>query len=141
LKADNRQRTPGFFTLVQEIAYVIPGRATASRKLAKAMQTLPRDFAERGYNDQLCVDFSPVVVDLMSQRHADLEGVEWRLLNVCKMESIPTASIDVAFDKGTLDAMIHGSPWSPPPDVVEKTSAYIQEVCDDFPALPMPFRV
>lgn len=89
---------------------------------------MPRDLAERGYNDQLCVDFSKVAVDLMSARHADIKGIEWRLLDVTKMDSIPSGSIDVAFDKGTLDAMIHGSPWSPPQEVVDQTAAYIQEV-------------
>ena len=96
--------------------------------LLRVIQTIPRDLAERGYNDQLCVDFSKVAVDLMSERHSEIKGIEWRLLDVCNMDSIPSGSIDVAFDKGTLDAMIHGSPWSPPPDVVEKTAAYIQEV-------------
>lgn len=65
----------------------------------------------------------------MSSRHADIKGIEWRLQDVTKMESVPSGSIDVAFDKGTLDAMIHGSPWSPPQDVVDMTAAYIQEVC------------
>ncbi|KAM0531466.1 hypothetical protein ACHAP9_006197 [Verticillium nonalfalfae] len=96
--------------------------------LGSGDSTIPRDLAERGYNDQLCVDFSNVVVDLMSKRHSDIKGIEWRLLDVCNMDSVPSGSIDVAFDKGTLDAMIHGSPWSPPQDVVEKTAAYIQEV-------------
>lgn len=44
------------------------------------------------------------------------------------MDGIPDKSIDVAFDKATLDAMIHGSPWSPPPGVVERTGAYMREV-------------
>ncbi|KFH47747.1 Endothelin-converting enzyme-like protein [Hapsidospora chrysogenum ATCC 11550] len=96
--------------------------------LGSGDSTIPRDLAERGYNDQLCVDFSKVAVDLMSERHSEIKGIEWRLLDVCNMDSIPSGSIDVAFDKGTLDAMIHGSPWSPPQDVVEKTAAYIQEV-------------
>ncbi|KAG7113519.1 EEF1A lysine methyltransferase 4 like protein [Verticillium longisporum] len=96
--------------------------------LGSGDSTIPRDLAERGYSDQLCVDFSNVVVDLMSKRHGDIKGIEWRLLDVCNMDSVTSGSIDVAFDKGTLDAMIHGSPWSPPQDVVEKTAAYIQEV-------------
>lgn len=94
-------------------------------------QTIPQDLAERGYEDQLCLDFSKVAVDLMSSRHADIKGIEWRLQDVTKMDSVPSGSIDVAFDKGTLDAMIHGSPWSPPQDVVDMTAAYIQEVCDN----------
>jgi SAM-dependent methyltransferase len=44
------------------------------------------------------------------------------------MDTIPDASIDVAFDKGTLDAMIHGSPWSPPEDTVRNTGEYLREV-------------
>lgn len=67
----------------------------------------------------------------MSARHGDIKGIEWRLLDVCNMDSVPSGSIDVAFDKGTLDAMIYGSPWSPPQDVVEKTAAYVQEVSGD----------
>jgi EEF1A lysine methyltransferase 4 len=44
------------------------------------------------------------------------------------VDSIPSSSIDVAFDKGTLDAMIHGSPWSPPDDVKDNSGRYLQEV-------------
>lgn len=64
----------------------------------------------------------------MTERHAAISGIEWREEDVRKMDSIPSGSIDVAFDKGTLDAMIHGSPWSPPDDVKENTSLYLREV-------------
>jgi hypothetical protein len=69
------------------------------------------------------------VVDLMRARHAAAEGVEWRLLDVRDMQGLADRSVDAAFDKGTLDAMIHGSPWSPPQDVRDNTSAYLLEVC------------
>lgn len=67
----------------------------------------------------------------MSRRHADLglsTKIQWEKLDVRNMESIPDNSVDVAFDKGTLDAMIHGSPWSPPDDTVENTGQYLREV-------------
>jgi EEF1A lysine methyltransferase 4 len=67
----------------------------------------------------------------MSQRHAELglsDSIRWEQIDVRDMESIPTASVDVAFDKGTLDAMIHGSPWSPPEDTLENTGKYLCEV-------------
>ena len=57
-----------------------------------------------------------------------MSGIEWRKEDVRHMDSVPSESIDVAFDKGTLDAMIHGSPWSPPDDVKENTSQYLREV-------------
>lgn len=44
------------------------------------------------------------------------------------MKDIASSSIDVAFDKGTLDAMIFGSPWSPPDEVLENSGRYMNEV-------------
>tara|TARA_R110002003_G_scaffold6_2_gene273 strand:+ start:513 stop:827 length:315 start_codon:yes stop_codon:yes gene_type:complete len=91
-------------------------------------QTVPYDLLARGYTNQLCLDFSTVVVDLMKSRHKDKPQVEWKVGDVRDMTEIATKSVDVAFDKGTLDAMIHGSPWSPPDEVMENTGRYINEV-------------
>jgi hypothetical protein len=44
------------------------------------------------------------------------------------MKDIDSKSVDVAFDKGTLDAMIYGSPWSPPEEVMDNSGRYISEV-------------
>ncbi|KAK1461409.1 hypothetical protein CMEL01_14363 [Colletotrichum melonis] len=97
--------------------------------LGSGDSTIPADLSARGYKNQLCLDFSTVVVDLMRQRHADLAGIEWKWADVRDMpDAAPTASVDIAFDKGTLDAMIHGSPWSPPVDVRENTAKYLGEV-------------
>ncbi len=82
----------------------------------------------RGYERQLCVDFSSAVVSLMRDRHAETAGIEWRLMDVRDMKGLNDASIDVAFDKGTFDAMIYGSPWSPPQEVRDNTAAYLREV-------------
>ena len=90
-------------------------------------QTIPYDLLRRGYGNQLCLDFSAVVVELMKSRHPD-DGVEWSVADVRDMPGIPSNSIDVAFDKATLDAMIYGSAWSPPDDVMENTGKYMNEV-------------
>ncbi|KAG0645890.1 hypothetical protein D0Z07_8055 [Hyphodiscus hymeniophilus] len=42
---------------------------------------------------------------------------------------LPSSSIDVAIDKATLDAFIHGSIWDPPDDVKESVGRYVDEVC------------
>lgn len=92
-------------------------------------QTIPQDLAKLGYSNQLCVDFSQVVVEKMAKRDANTTGIEWRQLDARSMEnSIDSGVVDVAFDKGTLDAMIHGSPWNPPDDVKDNTGKYIREV-------------
>ncbi|KAG5769301.1 hypothetical protein H9Q69_010265 [Fusarium xylarioides] len=96
--------------------------------LGSGDSTVPAELAERGYQKQLCVDFSPVVVNMMTERHKEIVGIEWSRVDVRDMPSIATGSIDVAFDKGTLDAMIYGSPWSPPDEVRENTSRYMKEV-------------
>lgn len=44
------------------------------------------------------------------------------------MPLIPSSSIDLAIDKGTLDAMISGSLWDPPEVVRNNTKKYIDEV-------------
>ncbi|KAI0888519.1 S-adenosyl-L-methionine-dependent methyltransferase [Annulohypoxylon maeteangense] len=89
---------------------------------------VPVGLYERGYKNQLCVDFSSTVVGIMSKRHSSMEGIEWKYADVRRMDDLPDKSVDIAFDKGTLDAMIYGSPWCPPDDVKDNTSQYIREV-------------
>jgi hypothetical protein len=64
----------------------------------------------------------------MKSRHASEASVEWAEGDVRDMKHIASESIDVAFDKGTLDAMIFGSPWSPPDEVMENSGKYMNEV-------------
>ncbi|CAO2657779.1 Nn.00g039050.m01.CDS01 [Neocucurbitaria sp. VM-36] len=96
--------------------------------LGSGDSTVPYDLLRRGYDNQTCLDFSSVVVDLMKSRHASETGVEWKAGDVRDMVEIETGSIDVAFDKGTLDAMIFGSPWSPPDEVLDNSGRYMKEV-------------
>ncbi|KAG8668148.1 hypothetical protein FPOAC1_007521 [Fusarium poae] len=109
-----------------------PGRTAQDNPkilhLGSGDSVVPAELAGRGYQNQLCVDFSPVVVDMMTDRHKDIAGIEWQRVDVRDMPTVDTGSIDVAFDKGTLDAMIYGSPWSPPDEVKENTSRYLKEV-------------
>ena len=79
----------------------------------------------------------------MVERHRGIAGIEWRRLDVRDMvtaldDAAPDAgiadvSVDVAFDKSTLDAMVFGSPWNPPTEVKENTERYLKEVCLSFP--------
>lgn len=64
----------------------------------------------------------------MSRRNADKPEIVWRVGDVRNMPDIADGSVDVAFDKGTLDAMIYGSPWDPPDEVWTATGRYLEEV-------------
>ncbi|KAF7544346.1 hypothetical protein G7Z17_g10026 [Cylindrodendrum hubeiense] len=95
--------------------------------LGSGDSVIPVELESRGYKQQLCVDFSPTVVSLMTERHAEFNGIQWKLADVRNMVDIADKSINVAFDKGTLDAMIYGSPWSPPDEVKDNTSRYMKD--------------
>ncbi|RDW66924.1 hypothetical protein BP5796_09673 [Coleophoma crateriformis] len=88
--------------------------------------TLTADLHALGYTNQTSVDFSHVVIDAMKIKYSDLD-TRWKFMDVRDLQ-LPDASVDVAIDKGTLDAMIHGSLWDPPEDVRENVGKYVQEV-------------
>ncbi|KAJ6551639.1 S-adenosyl-L-methionine-dependent methyltransferase [Mycena capillaripes] len=96
--------------------------------LGSGDSVLPDELAALGYEDQLCLDFSPAVVELMRARHGRLKGIEWMQADVRSMDDVSDASVDLAFDKGMLDAMIYGSPWHPPDEVKDNVGRYIKEV-------------
>ncbi len=62
----------------------------------------------------------------MKTKYSNLE-TRWSVMDVRKLQ-FPDGSIDVAIDKGTLDAMIHGSLWDPPEDVRSNVGQYVDEV-------------
>jgi len=90
-------------------------------------QTIPHDLYSLGYTQQICIDFSAVVIKQMRERYASDTEINWKYGDVRNL-SEPDCSVDIAFDKGTLDAMIFGSPWDPPESVRENTRRYVDEV-------------
>jgi len=62
----------------------------------------------------------------MKAKYSVLE-TQWCVMDVRQLR-LPNCSIDVAIDKGTLDAMIHGSLWDPPADVRSNVGQYVDEV-------------
>ena len=87
------------------------------------------DLARIGYQNQICVDFSTKVVERMWSRHVAKElGMEWNCLDMRNLNEIPTQSIDVAFDKGTMDAMIESTTREPELGVKHNISQYIREI-------------
>lgn len=67
-----------------------------------------------------------MVIDAMKSKYSDLK-TRWCVMDVRQL-LMPNESVDVAIDKGTLDAMIHGSLWDPPTDVQSNVGKYVDEV-------------
>jgi hypothetical protein len=80
-----------------------------------------------GYKGQTSIDFSPVVIEEMKQRYRNLDA-KWYVMDIRSLR-FASGSLDIAIDKGTLDAFIHGSPWDPPTDTLENVGRYVDEVC------------
>ncbi|KAF7874212.1 hypothetical protein EAF04_002884 [Stromatinia cepivora] len=88
--------------------------------------TLTYDLHTAGYRNQTSIDFSEVVIQRMSKKYSHL-NTTWTVMDVRNMK-LEDGEIDVAIDKGTLDAMIHGSMWDPPQEVRENVGCYVDEV-------------
>jgi SAM-dependent methyltransferase len=97
-------------------------KATTDERL----QTLTADLHRLGYTNQTSVDFSQVVIDAMKSKYAQLD-TRWILMDVRELD-LPDASVDIAVDKGTLDAFVQGSLWDPPDDVRTNVGKYVNEV-------------
>ncbi|PBP18577.1 Endothelin-converting enzyme 2 [Diplocarpon rosae] len=103
-----------------------PGGTETLLHLGCGNSTLTSDLYHAGYKHQICVDFSQVVITAMMTKYAGLNQ-KWAVMDVRQLE-LQDSSIDLAIDKGTLDAFLHGSLWSPPDDVITNVGAYVDEV-------------
>lgn len=62
----------------------------------------------------------------MKSKYQSLD-LDWKVMDVRNLEFLDS-SFDVAIDKSTLDAMLHGSLWDPEDDVKANAKAYADEV-------------
>eukprot|EP00434_Breviolum_minutum_P008175 symbB.v1.2.007208.t1/scaffold439.1/size205343/11 len=61
-----------------------------------------------GFRQILNIDFSEVVIKLMSERwlQNDLQSVQWRQMDLTDLSQLPSGSFDLALEKFTLDAIL-----------------------------------
>ncbi|KAJ2548478.1 hypothetical protein EV175_004812, partial [Coemansia sp. RSA 1933] len=91
--------------------------------------TLSGDMYMAGYQNILNVDYSDVVINQMRHRTSHMDKMSWEVMDV---RSMPLAdeSIDVAIDKGTLDALMSdkGDVWEPSAELCKNVACEVSEV-------------
>ncbi|OJA21546.1 hypothetical protein AZE42_03252 [Rhizopogon vesiculosus] len=86
---------------------------------------------EDGYKCIVNVDYSPIVIEKMSNRHKDRRPeMTWEVKDVRTLDGLDSSSFDIAIDKGTMDAMMTSSPdvWDPPEQVIKDCTAEVSQV-------------
>ncbi|BGP11240.1 hypothetical protein JCM10049v2_007141 [Rhodotorula toruloides] len=107
----------------------IPHKDARIVMLGCGNSTLSRDMYDDGYRNIANVDYSSVVIEKMRRVNAGCEGMTWTVGDVRALP-FEDQSVDVCFDKATLDAMLTSEkdPWNPPAEAVEAVKGEIDEV-------------
>ncbi|KAJ2726215.1 hypothetical protein GGI07_000692 [Coemansia sp. Benny D115] len=107
----------------------IPNKKSRIVMLGCGNSTLSGDMYDAGYQNILNVDYSDVVIEQMRQRTMHQTEMTWEVMDVCDLK-IADRSVDVALDKGTLDALMcdKGDVWQPSEELCRKVAGEVDEV-------------
>ncbi|PIA13463.1 S-adenosyl-L-methionine-dependent methyltransferase [Coemansia reversa NRRL 1564] len=91
--------------------------------------TLSGDMYDDGYKDILNIDYSDVVIEQMRQRSRHQHMMRWKVMDVREL-ALEEGSVDVAIDKGTLDALMceKGDVWEPSDELCKNVGRMVSEV-------------
>ncbi|XP_028416552.1 EEF1A lysine methyltransferase 4-like [Dendronephthya gigantea] len=75
---------------------------------------LSEEMYNDGYTNIVNIDYSPVVIEKMRQKHQELIGMEYLQMDITKM-TFDKNSFDVIIEKGTLDTLLvdEKNLWNP----------------------------
>ncbi|KAG1831356.1 S-adenosyl-L-methionine-dependent methyltransferase [Suillus variegatus] len=117
--------------VAHDIRKFIPSRDARILMLGCGNSKFSEDMWEDGYKNIVNVDYSPVVIEKMRNRHKDARPeMTWEVKDVRTLDGLDTSSFDVAIDKGTMDAMMTSSTdvWDPPEQVIKDCTAEVSQV-------------
>jgi SAM-dependent methyltransferase len=89
------------------------------------------DLYDAGWENQLNIDYSPVVIDAMRAKHQSTRPkMEWQVMDMTDMSALPNESYDVVIDKAAMDAIMthEGDVWNPDDSVVAQARAMCQHI-------------
>ncbi|KAJ2735349.1 hypothetical protein H4S06_006709 [Coemansia sp. BCRC 34490] len=115
--------------LHQLFSKYIAGKGARILMLGCGNSTLSEDMYSAGYQNIVNVDYSDVVIECMRQRTRHMDKMTWEVMDVREMH-LDDGSIDVAVDKGTLDALLcdKGNVWEPSAELCENVRREVNEV-------------
>eukprot|EP00002_Diphylleia_rotans_P019990 TRINITY_DN3876_c0_g1_i2.p1 TRINITY_DN3876_c0_g1~~TRINITY_DN3876_c0_g1_i2.p1 ORF type:complete len:207 (+),score=52.21 TRINITY_DN3876_c0_g1_i2:60-680(+) len=90
---------------------------------------LSRELYQDGCKSVVGVDFSPICIEQMKQRHTEFPELEWLVMDVMSMDGIADESFDVVIDKGTIDAIMceRGDVWEVDPAIKHDVDRVVSE--------------
>ncbi|WWD21431.1 hypothetical protein CI109_105916 [Kwoniella shandongensis] len=89
---------------------------------------LSEELYDAGWTNIVNLDYSKVVIEQMSQRHASRELMTWQEMDVLDLK-YNEEEFDLVVDKGTMDAMLttKGDPWNPPEKDIKTCTQEVSE--------------
>lgn len=118
-----------WYTTFQELGDIFrefspPAAASRALVVGCGNSLLSSEMAEAGYRNITNIDISAAAIWKMKERDRGENQATWLVMDATAM-TFPDSSFDLAVDKGTLDAMMHGKAHG---SSVEASSAMIAEV-------------
>jgi SAM-dependent methyltransferase len=80
------------------------------------------DLYDDGYTNITNIDYSSTVIQNMQQLHTTIRPLmQWRVMDMTRMEDVPDDSFDVVIDKAAMDAIMtqEQDVWNPNPVVIQ----------------------
>ncbi|XP_063772713.1 EEF1A lysine methyltransferase 4 [Pseudophryne corroboree] len=90
---------------------------------------------KEGVSPLFSIDYSPVCIMEMAQRHADVPDMNWMVMDARQLQ-FPGGTFDLVIEKGTLDAMMvdEKDPWT----VTQETTSLVDEVLSEVSRVLTP---
>ncbi|GJE98572.1 S-adenosyl-L-methionine-dependent methyltransferase [Phanerochaete sordida] len=112
------------------IREVIPDKSSRILMLGCGNSTLSEDMYDDGYKNIVNADYSGILIEKMRHKHEETRPeMTWHEMDVRDLK-FDSESMDVAIDKGTMDAMMTAKAdvWDPPEEVIENCTREVNEV-------------
>ncbi|XP_056421619.1 EEF1A lysine methyltransferase 4 [Hyla sarda] len=102
---------------------------TGGLVLGCGTSSLSAELHKEGVRPLVSIDYSPVCIKEMAQRHANAPDMSWMVMDARHLQ-FPDETFDLVIEKGTLDAMMvdEKDPWRVSQDTITLVDQVLSEV-------------